>query len=92
MQEGRKEVKEVKEDELTVLWPLKTSAKLRYSVRKRERINVRTSCLQQRLLSLPYLLKVSTTLPYSVNRSSTAKAIIFATGTHTGPTEDQHSS
>lgn len=53
MQEGRKEVKEVKEDELTVLCRSKTSAKLRYSVRKRERINVRTSCLQQRLLSLP---------------------------------------
>lgn len=72
MQEGRKEVKEVKEDELTVLCRSRQapSSGTRYESEKELTFEPPVSNND-----FYHYLKVSTTLPYSVNRSSTAKAI-----------------
>lgn len=72
MQEGRKEVKEVKEDELTVLC---RSRQAPSSGTRYESENELTFEPPVSNNDFYHCLKVSTTLPYSVNRSSTAKAM-----------------
>lgn len=68
----------MKEDELAVLCPSRQAPSFGTRYESEKELTFEPPVSNN---DFYHHLKVSTTLPYSVNRSSTAKAIIFATGT-----------